>query len=70
MQSPGVRAALWREMPAEPGPYAHDLYAALRELDARGADLILVEQVPAGEEWDAVRDRLQRAATATPVGST
>ncbi len=65
---PGTQAALWREMPVEPSPYGHDLYAALRELDGRGADLILVEQVPAGEAWDAVRDRLERAATATPAG--
>ena len=42
--------------------YAHDLYAALRELDESGASLIVVQAPPAGPEWSAVRDRLQRAA--------
>ena len=50
-------------MPAEPGAYAQRLYAALYELDDLGCDLILVEEVPAGSPWAAVRDRLQRAAT-------
>jgi len=31
-------------------------------LDAAGVDLILVEAPPASAEWDAVRDRLTRAA--------
>ncbi len=42
--------------------YAHALYAALRELDAAGCDLILVEAPPAGGEWEGVNDRLRRAA--------
>jgi len=42
--------------------YAHDLYASLRRLDAVGADEILVEVVPLDAEWEAVRDRLTRAA--------
>lgn len=42
--------------------YGHDLYANLRQLDASGADLILVEAVSAKEEWAAVSDRLRRAA--------
>jgi L-threonylcarbamoyladenylate synthase len=41
--------------------YAHDLYANLRRLDAANADVILVEAVPDGEAWLAVRDRLLRA---------
>jgi L-threonylcarbamoyladenylate synthase len=52
----------WRMLPAEPAGYAHDLYAALRELDAAGLDTILVEAPPAGADWLAVRDRLNRAA--------
>jgi L-threonylcarbamoyladenylate synthase len=50
--------------PASPDPvrYAHDLYAGLRELDARGGDLILVAAPPAEEAWRAVNDRLRRAA--------
>ncbi len=42
--------------------YQRDLYANLRSLDKAGADLILVEEVPALPEWAAVRDRLARAA--------
>ena len=38
--------------------YAHDLYANLRALDAMGAAEILIEDVPASAEWNAVRDRL------------
>ena len=49
-------------MAAEPAGYAHQLYAALRSLDLAGADLIMVEMLPAGEEWNGIRDRLRRAA--------
>jgi len=64
---PGV---LWRRMAADPAPYAHDLYAALRELDAAGVVRILVERVPGSGEWEAVRDRLARAAAREPVDET
>ncbi|RPI16045.1 MAG: threonylcarbamoyl-AMP synthase [Lysobacterales bacterium] len=47
--------------------YARELYVNLRTLDKSGAREILVEEVPAGEAWDAVRDRLRRAATAENV---
>jgi L-threonylcarbamoyladenylate synthase len=53
---------IWRGMPADPVSYGRGLYAALRGLDASGADRILVEAVPAGEAWAAVADRLTRAA--------
>lgn len=49
-------------LPPLPAPYAQGLYAALRRLDTAGADVILVEAVPATPEWLAVNDRLQRAA--------
>jgi L-threonylcarbamoyladenylate synthase len=52
---------LWLRAPAELAAYAHDLYANLRRLDAAGADIILIEDVPATMEWMAVRDRLTRA---------
>ena len=42
--------------------YAHDLYAHLRTLDKIGAAYLLVQEVPSDERWDAVRDRLSRAA--------
>ncbi len=42
--------------------YAHDLYAHLRTLDKAGAARLLIQEVPTDEQWDAVRDRLTRAA--------
>lgn len=53
---------VWKQSPAEPAGFAHDLYASLRELDALGCVRILVQQPPAGEAWAAVNDRLRRAA--------
>ena len=49
--------------------YARELYVNLRTLDKSGAREILAEEVPAGEQWDAVRDRLRRAASAENVVS-
>jgi L-threonylcarbamoyladenylate synthase len=49
--------------------YGRELYLNLRTLDKSGAREILVEEVPAGEAWDAVRDRLRRAASAENVVS-
>jgi L-threonylcarbamoyladenylate synthase len=51
----------WLQAPADPVAYAHDLYANLRTLDAANADVILIEAVPDGDDWLAVRDRLTRA---------
>jgi L-threonylcarbamoyladenylate synthase len=45
--------------------YAREIYSALRELDDRGCGLILIEDVPATPDWEAVRDRLSRAAKST-----
>jgi len=42
--------------------YGRALYAELRRLDKQGASRILVESVPESADWDAVRDRLARAA--------
>jgi L-threonylcarbamoyladenylate synthase len=46
--------------------YGHDLYAALRELDAQRADRLLVEAPPHRRDWFAVLDRLGRAAADAP----
>lgn len=53
------------ELPSQPAEYARHLYAALRAMDAEGADRILVQAPPEGEAWAAVRDRLRRATAAT-----
>ena len=58
----GVRVAAWIAAPADPTHYGHDLYANLRALDAIGAKRILVEAPPALPPWEAVNDRLRRAA--------
>ncbi len=52
----------WRLMPADPVGYAHDLYAALRDMDHAGADLIVVEALPESPGWLAIADRLRRSA--------
>lgn len=49
-------------LPAQADAYAHGLYAALRELDARHAHLLLVERPPESAAWTAVQDRLRRSA--------
>lgn len=41
--------------------FASRLYRSLRDLDRQGWDLILFPEPPPGEDWDGVRDRLQRA---------
>ena len=66
----GARVLAWHAAPADAEGYAHELYAALRLLDSSGAARILVERVPEGEEWTAIRDRLQRASTRTIQDST
>jgi len=58
----------WRLLPADPVGYAHNLYAALRDMDHAGVDLIVVEALPAGAEWAAVADRLRRAAAGAGQG--
>jgi L-threonylcarbamoyladenylate synthase len=52
-------------LPTEPEGYARGLYAALRTLDALGADALLIEAVPSAPGWEAIHDRLARA-TAGP----
>jgi len=59
-EMPSTHAAL--RLPAEPGGFAHALYAALRAMDGQGADVILVEAPPTGGDWLGVNDRLRRAA--------
>ncbi len=49
------------EVPSNSTTFANRLYRSLRDLDQQGWDLILFPEPPAGEEWDGVRDRLQRA---------
>ena len=48
--------------------FAQDLYTNLRALDKAGCARILVQEVPGDERWDAVRDRLVRAAAHESAG--
>ena len=59
---PDERVDYWIRMPREPHAYARRLYAALRELDGARCGAILIESPPETAEWDAIRDRLLRAA--------
>ncbi|MGH8261854.1 MAG: Sua5 family C-terminal domain-containing protein, partial [Steroidobacterales bacterium] len=59
------RNATWINAGKKLETYAHNLYSHLRTLDRVGANKILVQLVPAEERWDAVRDRLTRAAASS-----
>ena len=71
----GERVALWARagagatadvalaMPEDPERVARSLYDALRALDRSHCRRILVERVPDDGAWQAVADRLRRAAT-------
>jgi len=60
----GSRVRTWIVGGRDAARYGHDLYANLRELDASGAKRLVVERPPVAAEWDAVNDRLGRAASA------
>lgn len=53
-----------RIVPPDPAHYAQALYATLRELDHRGYARLLVQAPPRTPDWDAVNDRIGRAAAA------
>ena len=50
------------QMPGDPRSYAAVLYETLHQADAEGWDWIAVEKPPQIPEWDAIQDRLERAA--------
>ncbi len=54
----------WHQVAEDPVRYAHDLYALLREADQQDFDHLLIQRLPGDAAWDAVSDRLQRAAAA------
>ena len=54
----------WCSAPQKADAYAHDLYARLRDMDAMACDLILLERPPQTPSWQAVNDRIGRAAAA------
>jgi L-threonylcarbamoyladenylate synthase len=52
------------DMPLDAATYAAQLYAALHRLEDAGVERIVVSRPPDTAEWQAVRDRLERAARA------
>jgi len=61
-QLPRTGRGICISMPAHPREYAAVLYERLHQADSEGWDWIAIERPPAGEEWAAIRDRLERAA--------
>jgi L-threonylcarbamoyladenylate synthase len=59
---PTAHVTAWITAPFDVGRYAHDLYANLRKLDGSGAKRIVAEAPPTTPPWEAVNDRLLRAA--------
>jgi L-threonylcarbamoyladenylate synthase len=50
-------------IPHDAEAYGRAIYAELHRCDAAGASCVIVEAPPAGPEWAAIADRLQRAAS-------
>jgi len=61
--SPGSPRLFRYPMPKRATAYAHALYATLRKIDVAGFERILIEAPPQTTDWQAVHDRLRRAAT-------
>jgi L-threonylcarbamoyladenylate synthase len=62
VQRPAQFEGIFVPAPADPHAYAHDLYALLRQWDARHLPVIYIARPPATLEWEAVQDRLVRCA--------
>lgn len=62
-ETPAPPATAVARLPDDPAGYARGLYAALRDLEDADCGAIVIEQVPAAAEWDAIRDRLLRASS-------
>ncbi len=56
------RLCLAEVLPERPTACARQLYAVLHRLDAAGCDEIWFERPPATDDWEAIRDRIRRAA--------
>ena len=64
LQTGGWPGVHWEKCSSDPVVYARDLYAMLRRLDQTGYARLVFEQPPRSSEWQAVNDRLGRAAAA------
>ncbi len=61
-ETPEPAGALVLRLPGDAVVYARFLYSALRALEDAECSAIAIEEVPVGVAWDAIRDRLTRAA--------
>jgi L-threonylcarbamoyladenylate synthase len=61
---------LARPLPDDVAGMARELYGALRDLDARGVDVVIAALPPAAGLGEAVGDRLRRAAGPRPRGES
>ena len=59
----GVNVAGVSVIPHDADAYARAIYAELHRCDAAGAEIIVIEALPTGAEWQAIADRLTRAAS-------
>ena len=59
------KAIIKRQMPDNAKAVAHELFAVLHDFDDKCVKLLWIEELPDTEEWDGVRDRLDRAAAAS-----
>jgi len=55
---------VWRRLSDDPVQYAHQLYAILRDADQQGFDALYIQRPPTDARWEAVNDRIRRAAAA------
>lgn len=62
-QQVGVQLVSIRQMPQSAPDYAARLYSALHEADEENVDWIAIDLPPMSPEWEAVHDRLRRAAS-------
>lgn len=63
LQEENVGLVTLDELGSDPNQYAHNLYRVLRALDNQKFSRIIIEEVPATPEWEAIRDRISRACT-------
>lgn len=52
-----------RDLPRDAAGYAREFYGALHELDDHSVDVIVLQDVPQGDAWWAVADRIRRGAS-------
>ncbi len=62
-----LRPLVWIQAPTKVEDFARDLYASLRTLDAAGTSMMLIEAPPKEAAWEAINDRLSRAAVGVGI---